>query len=108
MADRAVQLYVRLSTIAAYIEPEILALPQDKHDRFIKETPGLALYGQQLHDLNRKRGHIRSAEIESVLAAAGEMAKTPGRVFPIIDNADLKIPTIKDEAGEKGETTKRE
>ena len=103
MADRAVQLYVRLSTIAAYIEPEILALPQDKLDRFIKETPGLALYGQQLHDLNRKRGHIRSAEIESVLAAAGEMAETPGSVFTMIDNADLKLPTIKDEVGEEVE-----
>jgi len=106
MADRAVQLYVRLSTIAAYIEPEILALPQDKLDRFIKETPGLELYGQQLHDLNRKRGHIRSAEIESVLAAAGEMAETPGGVFTMIDNADLKLPTIKDEAGEEVELTK--
>ena len=106
MADRAVQLYVRLSTIAAYIEPEILALPQDKLDRFIKETPGLALYGHQLHDLNRKRGHIRSAEIESVLAAAGEMAETPGSVFTMIDNADLKLPTIKDEAGEEVELTK--
>ncbi len=106
MADRAVQLYVRLSTIAAYIEPEILALPQDKLDRFIKETPGLELYGQQLHDLNRKRGHIRSAEIESVLAAAGEMAETPGSVFTMIDNADLKLPTIKDEAGEEVELTK--
>ncbi|HEX6554196.1 MAG TPA: oligoendopeptidase F [Ktedonobacteraceae bacterium] len=106
MADRAMQLYVRLSTIAAYIEPEILALPQDKLDRFIKETPGLELYGQQLHDLNRKRGHIRSAEIESVLAAAGEMAETPGNVFTMIDNADLKLPTIKDEAGEEVELTK--
>src|SRR5947209_555504 len=106
MADRAVQLYVRLSTIAAYIEPEILALPQDKLDRFIKETPGLALYGQQLHDLNRKRAHIRSAEIEAILAAAGEMADAPGSVFTMIDNADLKLPTIKNETGEEVELTK--
>jgi len=106
MADRAIQLYVRISTIAAYIEPEILALPQDKLDRFIKETPGLALYGQQLHDLNRKRAHIRSAEVESILAAAGEMAEAPGSVFTMIDNADLKLPTIKDESGEEVELTK--
>src|SRR2546430_4044133 len=98
MADRAVQLYVRLSTIAAYIEPEILALPQDKLDRFIKETPGLALYGQQLHDLNRKRGNIRSAEIDLEFAAAGERAERPGRVLTMIDNADLKLLTIKVEA----------
>src|SRR6266487_4078701 len=69
MADRAVQLYVRTSTVSSFIEPEILALPQATLDQFVKETPGLAIYGQQLHDLNRKRAHIRSAEIEAVLAA---------------------------------------
>ena len=106
MADRAVQLYVRTSTVSSYIEPEILALPQATLDRFVKETPGLAIYGQQLHDLNRKRAHIRSAEIEAVLAAAGEMAEGPGSVFTMIDNADLKLPTIKDEEGEEVELTK--
>ncbi|TME05571.1 MAG: oligoendopeptidase F [Chloroflexi bacterium] len=106
MADRAVQLYVRTSTVSSFIEPEILALPQATLDQFVQETPGLAIYGQQLHDLNRKRAHIRSAEIEAVLAAAGEMAEGPGSVFTMIDNADLKLPTIKDEEGEEVELTK--
>src|SRR2546423_1212195 len=106
MADRAVQLYVRFSTVASYIEPEILALPQATLDQFVKETPVLAIYGQQLHDLNRKRAHIRSAEIEAILAAAGEMADGPGSVFTMIDNADLKLPTITNEAGEEIELTK--
>ncbi|OLB57365.1 MAG: oligoendopeptidase F [Ktedonobacter sp. 13_2_20CM_2_56_8] len=82
MADRAVQLYVRLSTIAAYIEPEILALPQDKLDRFIKETPGLALYGQQLHDLNRKRGLFRSGE---------EVELTKGNYQLFIRSTDRRV-----------------
>src|SRR5439155_3445157 len=37
---------------------------------------------------------------------AGEMAETPGSVLTMIDNADLKLPTIKDEAGEEVELTK--
>jgi oligoendopeptidase F len=106
MADRAMQLYVRTTTVSAYIEPEILALPQAKLDQFVNETPGLAIYGQQLHDLNRKRAHIRSAEIEAILAAAGEMAESPGSVFTMIDNADLKLPTIKNEEAEEVELTK--
>ena len=44
MADRAMQLYVRTSTVASYIEPEILALSQETLDLFLKETPDLALY----------------------------------------------------------------
>src|SRR6266568_3908853 len=99
MADRAMQLYVQISTVASYIEPEILAIPEATFERFFKETRGLELYRQQLNDLSRKRGHVRSAEIEAVLAAAGEMAEAPGSIFTMIDNADLKLPVIKNEAG---------
>jgi len=106
MADRAMQLVVRATTAISFIEPEILALPQETLDRFIQETPGLALYKQQLHDLNRKRGHVRSAEVEAVLAATGEVADAPDSIFSMIDNADLKLPTIANEAGQEVELTK--
>lgn len=106
MADRAMQLYVRTLTIASFIEPEILALSPETVAQFMKETPELALYQQQLDDLNLKRAHIRSAEIESILAAASEMAEGPGSIFTMIDNADLKLPIIKNENGEEVELTK--
>ncbi|GAC1391640.1 MAG: oligoendopeptidase F [Ktedonobacteraceae bacterium] len=106
MADRAMQLVVRATTAVSFIEPEILALPQETLNRFVQETTGLALYKQQLHDLNRKRGHVRSAEIEAVLAATGEVADAPDAIFSMIDNADLKLPTITNEAGKGVELTK--
>lgn len=106
MAERATMLAVRMSTIASYIEPEILALPQETLDKFVRETPGLALYKHQLHNLNRKRPHIRSAEVEAVLAAAGEVTGAPDDIFSMIDNADLKLPTITDEEGKEVPLTK--
>ncbi len=106
MYDRAMQLYVRASTAASYIEPEILALPQEKLDQFVRENRGLELYGQQLRDLNRQRPHVRSAEVEAILAAAGEISEAPDSIFSMIDNADLKLPTITNEAGEEVELTK--
>src|SRR5437588_2069865 len=106
MYDRAMQLFVRTSTALSYIEPEILALPQATLDQYVQETPGLQLYGQQLRDLNRKRPHVRSAEVEAVLAAAGEISDGPDSVFSMIDNADLRLPLIKDEAGRDIQLTK--
>ncbi len=106
MYDRAMQLVVHASTVASYIEPEILAIPQDTLNRFVRETPELGLYGQQLHDLNRKRPHVRSAEVEAVLAAAGEIADAPDAIFSMIDNADLKLPLIKNEEDEDAQLTK--
>ena len=106
MADRAMQLYVQVTTAISYIDPEILALPQDTLDRFVQETPGLQIYRHQLDDLNRQRPHVRSAEIEAVLAAAGEVTEAPDSIFSMIDNADLKLPVIRDEKGEEVELTK--
>jgi len=106
MFDRAMQLYVHASTVASYIEPEILALPQSTLDKFVQETPGLNLYGHQLDELNRKRPHIRSTEVEAVLAAAGEISEGPDAIFSMIDNADLKLPLIQNEKGEEVQLTK--
>ena len=105
MADRALQLYVRASTVASYIQPEILALPPEQLEKFMQETPALNLYKQMLDDLNRQRAHVRSAEIEAILAAAGEIASAPGSIFTMIDNADLRLPTIRDEKGEEVQLT---
>ena len=70
MFDRAMQLFVRASTVISYIEPEILALPQVTLDTFVQETSGLSLYKQQLDDINRNRPHVRSAEVACRCRAA--------------------------------------
>jgi oligoendopeptidase F len=106
MFDRAMQLFVRASTVISYIEPEILALPQATLDKFVQETPGLGLYRQQLDDINRNRPHVRTAEVEAVLAAAGEISEVPDSIFSMIDDADLKLPQIQNEKGEEVQLTK--
>ncbi len=105
MADRATQLFVHTSTVASYIDPEILAIPQETLDQFIQGTPGLALYKQQLDVLNRQRPHVRSVEVEAILAAVGEITEAPDNIFDMISNADLKLPTINSEQGEAVELT---
>jgi oligoendopeptidase F len=105
MADRAMQLYVHASTASAYIDPEILALPQDTLEQYQKETAGLTIYKHQLDDLNRQRPHVRSAEIEAILAAVGEVSEGPHNIFSMIDSADLRLPAIQNDTGEEVELT---
>src|SRR5260370_21461269 len=106
MYDRAMQLVVSASTIASYIEPEILEITQSTLDRSVQDTPGLGVYKHQLDDLNRKRPHVRSAEVEAILAAAGEISDAPDSIFSMIENADLRLPLIKDEEGAEVPLTK--
>jgi oligoendopeptidase F len=106
MYDQAMQLYVQATTAISFIEPEILALPQKKQDQFLQDYPELKLYDHQLHDLSRNRPHVRSAEVEAILAAAGEITEAPDTIFSMIDNADLQLPKITDAEGHEVELTK--
>lgn len=106
MYDRAMQLYVRATTATSFIEPELLALPQATQDEYVQNYPELRLYDHHLHDLSRNRPHIRSVEVEAVLAATSEITETPDTIFSMIDNADLKLPAIVDEEGQTVDMTK--
>ncbi|HEY3993690.1 MAG TPA: oligoendopeptidase F, partial [Ktedonobacteraceae bacterium] len=50
--------------------------------------------------------HVRSAEVEAILAAAGEITEAPDTIFSMIDNADLQLPKITDAEGHEVELTK--
>ncbi|GHO82604.1 oligoendopeptidase F [Dictyobacter formicarum] len=106
MVDRSMQLYARIVTIASSIEPEILALPQTTVNHFLVETPGLQIYAHQLHDVNRRRLHVRSSEVEAVLVELGKTTDASETIFTIMSTSDLHLPTITDEAGRQVLLTK--
>ncbi|MFO7172110.1 MAG: oligoendopeptidase F [Bacillota bacterium] len=104
--DRAVGLYSRATAAMAFIRPEILAIPDDRLELFLAEEPGLAIYRFHLEDIRREREHVRSPEVEALLAQAAEIAQSPAIIFSMLDNADMKFPTVRDEEGNEVELTK--
>lgn len=106
LADRAMGLSVEVASGLSFIEPEILALPKEKLLRFLNQREDLKIYGHYIDDLLRMKEHILDADREKMLADAGEIAEAPGNVFRMLDNADIKFPTIKDEEGHEVELTK--
>ncbi len=101
LADRALTLAAEFSAATAFFTPEILAVPQDRLDTYFGQEAGLALYRMQIDDITRMRPHMRSAEVEQVLAGFLELSQSPERVFEMLDNADLPplMSTITDEEG---------
>lgn len=104
--ERAVSLYTRVRGAEAFIEPEILALPAGTLEGYLTAEPDLQVYGHYLHDLLRQQEHVRSAEVETLLAQAGELARAPREIFTMLNNADIKFPTIRDAEGNEVEVTK--
>jgi oligoendopeptidase F len=104
--DRVMSLAVKTESATSYMTPEILALPAEKLYQFLDQEKGLQLYKHELEDLLREKEHVRSAEVEALLAEVGEVASAPSAIFGMLDNADMKFPTIKDEEGKEVEITK--
>ncbi|MBO8141746.1 MAG: oligoendopeptidase F [Firmicutes bacterium] len=102
--DRSQRLAVELHTAIAFIEPELLQMPDDRIREYL-ESPELSLYRHHLEDIARHKPHTLSPAEEAILAAAGEVAQAPANVFDMFHDADLKFPSIRDENGEEVEVT---
>lgn len=95
----------KLSAATAFIEPELLSIPGETMQKFLKTSPELDEYSFYLNDLQRQKEHILSEKEEALLASAGPMARTASDVFNMIDNADLKLGTVIDDDGNPLELT---
>ncbi|MEP7289395.1 MAG: oligoendopeptidase F [Chloroflexota bacterium] len=100
LVERAGSLLAKVSAALSFIEPEILALPPETVSAWQRDEAGLAIYEHSLAELARQRPHIRSAEVENIVAQFGDVTRAPGEIFEVLTDADLKFPTIEDEKGQ--------
>lgn len=101
MAERGEGLDTRFGTAVAFYDPEILAMPPERIAAFLAEEPGLTVYRHAIARIERQRGHIRSTEVEEVLAQAADLAASPGTIAGVLEDADLSFAPIRDEQGQE-------
>jgi oligoendopeptidase F len=106
MGDRMSTVVADFSSTSAFVEPEILTIPDDTLKSFLARDPKLAVYRFYLESLLRRKAHIMSTEVENLLAMSGKVTRGFIQIFSMIDDADIKYPTIKDEKGDEVELTK--
>ncbi len=96
---RVRDLGTKVSKAGSFMTPEILSIKPERLAKFIERTPGLQAYRHQLEELQRERDHVRTPEIEELLAEAGQTYGGASNIFGMFNNADLKLPEIADENG---------
>jgi oligoendopeptidase F len=99
--ERAGAFVARASAALAFIDPEILNLPEATLTHWLSQGSGLAVYSYEIQKLNRQRTHIRSAEVESVMAAYGDITRAPYEIFEMLSDSDMVFPNIADEKGQQ-------
>ena len=104
LSGKAQMLIVQMGEAGAYIEPELLSIPEDQLEEMLK-TEGLSKYAMFYKRLLRRKEHILSKEMEELLAGVEEVAEGPKDTFMMFNNADIKFPVITGEDGEPVEIT---
>lgn len=107
LSAKAENLLISCSAAASFMVPEILSIPENQLKTFLKEKEeDFAIYSHFFHNLLRQKEHTLSASEEALLSQAGELANAPQNIFTMLNDADMKFPSIKNSDGKEMELTK--
>ncbi len=104
--SRSQSLAAELSTLTAFMTPELVAIPEEKLESMIAGTPGLEPYRHFLDEQSRMRPYTLSEKEETLLAMASDPLGKFSSVFGALDNADLSFGEVVNDKGETVELTK--
>ncbi len=102
--DLALSLYQKFATDAAWIEPELLNLPEEKFQSLLQEKH-LELYKTYLNRLHRMKAHVLTEKEETLLAASIKSLDGFKKVFSSLNNVDMVFEPVEDSLGNKLELT---
>ena len=85
----------------AFYEPELMEIGLDEVQKWIDATPELAIYSHALDKLRRRQKHVRSAEVEEILAMTSDPFGGPSTIYSSLNNADLSFKPAISSTGDK-------
>ncbi|MCQ2423466.1 MAG: oligoendopeptidase F [Clostridia bacterium] len=99
LSAKAINLLVKLQTVTSYIQPEILAIPEETLRTWMADER-MKNYRFGLSDVLRARTHTLSAAEEALLAKLGDAQNTPSNAYDMLTDVDIVHSEIKNEKGE--------
>ncbi len=88
-AGQARTLMANFGAAASFFDPELLAIGFERLDAWVAETPALAYFAHYVDRLRRRQAHIRSGEVEEVLALVSDPFGGAFGVYNALNNADM-------------------
>ena len=104
MDGKAIGAYVQFQTKVAFMEPEILSIPEEKLSEFLAPEE-MKTYRHMIEDMTRSRAHTLDAERERMLAMLGDAAQAPSDAYEMLTNVDMELPKIHDAEGNEVQLT---
>ena len=104
MDARAMTLMVKGMSMLAFLNPEILSIPEADLVAWMAEDD-MAVYRHIVSDITRGRAHILDEAREKMLAMLGGAAQTPSNAYSMLTNVNMKLPMVHDEQGNEVQLT---
>lgn len=104
LADRAEKMYTLVGEKTAWLQPEIVSIPDAKLKSLLADQ-SLAPYKLVVEDMVRTKPHSLPKEIEELLAKSSPLGNSPTNIYGMLSK-DVKFPTIKNEQGEEVQLTR--
>ena len=101
MTGKFISVAVAMDAATSFETPEIMAISDETLNGFYGDCPELERYRRALTSLRRRKDHILSGAEEKLLAATGEMAQAPDKIYGMLADADMKFPDAVDSEGKK-------
>lgn len=95
LSGEVLSLYSRVSAAGAFAQPEILSIGEETINQWLAENPDLDYARHYFHDLFRQQQHVRSGEVEEVLAQTQAPFIAISDTWDMLVNADLRfVPAV--------------
>jgi oligoendopeptidase F len=95
-------LTAKANAAAAFIDPELMSISFEQLRRWVEAEPRLATYRYYIKKLERLAPHIRSGEVEELLALSTDPLSTASATAGVLTNAELRFkPARGQDGGEK-------
>lgn len=100
-AGQGQSVYIQLNAATSFLNPELMTIGFEKLHQWMAADDRLSQLGHFFDELEREKEHVRSDEVEQVLALSGEPLSSFFRAYNAITNADMQF---KDSVTEDGST----
>lgn len=96
-------LFAQANAAAAFIDPELMSIGFKELYRWIETEPRLETYRYYFEKLERLAPHVRSGDVEEVLALSTDPLSTASASAGVLTNADLKFEPARASDGSEKE-----
>ena len=87
-------LFSQFGTATAWFDPEMLTIPWETMDQWLKSTKELNPYAHGIADLYRQQAHVLDEQGEELLSYFSSFSRTPGSIHSELSTSDISFPDI--------------